>query len=267
MPISFRILAALIFFLCFNTISVYSEEILEKPIEEYKNISGIYVYKENSEPRSSFSSSIEKVFRDAKIFYKFYQKGNGDYDKYKTITWESAIEMEEKNKFLQVIYSRRTIKDKDGNIIIKHEKRFDYDKQKIYYTASDRNGAIIKKEIFPIKGLTVDNEGLISFMTTFAAHPNDKRYKSFYLISNEPRLYRINVKTMKPEVLELNAGKINAIKLRLIPDMGLLTSISNALIPPTFIWYTAQSPYTWLKYEGLETGLGSAHILAYITNR
>jgi len=47
--------------------------------------------------------------------------------------------------------------------------------------------------------------------------------------------------------------------------MGILTGLSNALIPPTFIWYAEEGPYMWLQYEGLETGLGSSHIVAYLT--
>lgn len=254
-------LVIIIIFSCINTIiPVYSEEITEKD----ENITGVYVSKANSEPRSKFSTSIAKFYRDSKVFHTFSQNGTGNYDKYENIAWESFAEMEEKEGFLYVIYSIRTIKDKDGFIIIKHEKHFDYDKQKIYYTASDVKGISIKKETFPMKGLTTDNEALVAFMAFFANHLNDKKYKSFYLISNEPRLYRINIRIMKPEVLEINSVKIDTIKLRLIPDMGLLTGISNALIPPTFIWYTAKTPYKWLKYEGLETGLGSAHISAYI---
>lgn len=249
-----------------ETIPVYSEEISETFMKEYENREGVYVYKETLKPRSTLSSSIERFSRDGKVFYKFTEQGEGDYDRYKDVTWEAIAEIEEKAGFLHTIYSIRIIRDRNGYVIVKYEKNFDYDKQKIYYTAVDGRGNIVKKGTFPIKGKTTDNETLVYFLKTFVAHRNDKRYKSFYLISSEPRLYRINIKTMGSEDLELPFGKMKAIKLRLIPDMGLLTGLSGALIPPTFIWYTEESPHIWLQYEGLETGLGSSHIVVYIIN-
>lgn len=249
-----------------ETIPAYPKEISETFMEEYGNREGVYLYKETLQPRSTFSSSIKRFYRDGKVFYKFAEQGRGDYDRYKDVTWETVAEMEEKEGFLHTTYSIRIIRDRVGDVIVKHEKKFDYDKRKIYYTAADGRGNIIKKGIFPIKGRTTDNETLVYFLKTSVAHHNDKTYKSFYLISSEPRLYRINIKTMGSEDLELPFGKMKAIKLRLIPDMGLLTGLSGALIPPTFIWYTEESPYIWLQYEGLETGLGSSHIVAYIIN-
>ena len=79
--------------------------------------------------------------------------------------------------------------------------------------------------------------------------------------------YRINIKVLGVEELDLPTGKIKAIKLRLIPDLGLLTGLSGAFIPPTFIWYTEAYPYMWLQYEGLETGLGSSHIKTYVMEK
>ncbi len=247
-----------------ETISAYSEEISETFMEEYRNREGVYVYKETLQPRSTFSSSIKIFSRDGKVFYKFAEQGKGDYDRYKDVTWEIVAEIEEKAGFLQTVYSMRIIRDRVGDVIVKYEKNFDYDKRKIYYTAVDGRGNIVKKATFPIKGKTTDNETLVYFLKTFVAHRNDKKYKSFYLISSEPRLYRVNIQTIGSEVLELPLGKMKAIKLRLIPDLGLLTNFSGALIPPTFIWYREESPHIWLQYEGLETGLGSSHIVAYI---
>lgn len=235
-------------------------------MEEYENRKGSYVYKETSQRRSNFSSFIKRFSRDEKVFYKYTEHGEGNYDKYLNVTWDIDAEMEEKEDILYLLYSNRIIRDKDGKIIVKYEKYFDYDERKIHCISSDGKGKISKKKTFPLKGHTTDNNTLSYFLKTFVAHRDDKKYRSFYLISSEPRLYRITNKVIGSEVLELPTGKIKAIKLRLIPNFGVLTGLTGALIPPTYVWYTEKHPYVWLQYEGLEAGLGTSHIVVYVSD-
>ncbi|MBU1062326.1 MAG: hypothetical protein KJ952_06395 [Candidatus Omnitrophica bacterium] len=244
----------------------YSDELSDAFMEQQETGNGVCVHKKSALHRSDFSLNIERFSRDGKVFYEFTEHGKGDYGKYEDVMWDITAEMEEQEGLLYTNFSVRIIRDRDNNILIKYEKKFDYDKGKIYYAATDGEGNIIKKKTFPIKGVTADNNIMTHFLKAFVAHRGEKKYRSFYLISSEPKLYRINIKIIGSEVLELPRGQVEAIKLRLIPDLGLLTGLSGAVIPPTFIWYTEESPYVWLQYEGLETGLGSAHILVYITS-
>lgn len=232
--------------------------------EDYRETrSGSYVLKGTSHLRSNFSSLVKRFSRDGKVFYKYTEEGEGDYDKYLNITWDIDAEMEGKEDLLYLLYSNRIIRDKDDRVVVKYEKRFDYDKGKIYYTLTDGKGEIIKETSFPIKGYTTDDATMGYFLKAFVAQRGDKRYRRFYLISNEPRLYNITIKVIGTEVLELQTGKIRAIKLRLIPNFGILTGLTGVLIPPTYVWYSEKPPYVLLQYEGLEAGLGTPHIVAY----
>lgn len=237
-----------------------AEEISKAFMHKHESGGIIYIDKKTSALRSKSLFSTERILQDNRVTYKYAAHGEGDYDEYKNATFDMDAEMEERDGFLEPIYSFNYIKNKDGGLIVKQEKRFDYAMQKIYYTISDAKGVIIKKVIFPMKGKTVDGPTMIHFLKTFAAHRGENSYKTFYLISDKAQLYKINIKDMGIETLELSAG-IKAIKLRLIPDLGLLTGVAKSLIPPTFVWYTEQAPYEWLQYEGLETGVGSTHVI------
>jgi len=199
--------------------------------------------------------------------YKYTAHGEGNYDEYKNVAFDIEAKMEEKDRLLYPIYSFNSIKNKDGGLVARYEKKFDYAKQKIYYTISNGEGNITKNTVFPMKGLTVDGPTMIHVLKTFVARRTENSYKTFYLISDKAQLYKINIKNMGIETLELSTGKIKAIKLRLIPEFGLLTGIAKSLIPPTFIWYSDKTPYDWLQYEGLETGIGSTHVIIRIVSR
>ena len=254
-------------YLLFAASQALAEEVSKAFMHEYENGSITYIDKKTSFQRSIVTFSTKRILQDGRVTYKYTAHGEGDYDEYKNVIWDIEACMEEKDNLLCPVYSLDCFKDKDGRIIVRHEKRFDYDKQKIYYTISGPEGKIIKNITFPMKGITVDSATLTDFLKTFAAHRNEKSYKIFYLISDKAELYRINVKDLGIETLELPEGKIKAIKLRLIPNLGLLTGVANSLVPPTFVWYSEQEPYDWIQYEGLETGMGSAHIIARFSPR
>jgi len=244
----------------------YSEETSKAFMHKYESGEVIYTNKKGSTMRAKASFSTERIPQEGRLIYKFTSNGQGNYDKYKDITWDVVTEMEEKEDFLYPLQSTRVIKDKQGSIIVKYDRRYDYDKQKIYYTLSDGQGKIIQNKEFSIKGKTVDGDTLTSFLKTFVAHSNMDGYRTFYLLSAKAELYKTTIKVIGREILELPIGKINAIKLSLILDLGNLEALGS-LIPPTFVWYTEKEPYDWLKYEGLETGLGSEHIITYISKK
>jgi hypothetical protein len=252
----------LIIYILFIPSQACAEEISKAFMRVYENGSIVYIDKKTLSQRSKSTFSTERITEGNRIMYKYTARGEGDYDEYKNVTFFIEALVEEKDGLLYPIYSFNSIRNKGGGLVARYEKKFDYVKQRIYYIISDSKETIVKKTVFPMKGLTVDGPTMIHFLKIFAAHHGENSYKTFYLISEKAQLYRINIKDMGIETLELPAGKIRAIKLRLVPELGLLTGIAKSLIPPTFVWYTEREPYEWLRYEGLETGVGSTHIIA-----
>ncbi|MDP8229880.1 MAG: hypothetical protein P9L93_02125 [Candidatus Gorgyraea atricola] len=243
--------------------TVYAEEISSSFMPETETKEITYVDKKSGEFRSKLNVSLKKISKDGRIIYQLSSTGKGNHDKYQDVVWESTAEMEDREGLLYPLYSITTIKEAMDGIDIKHEKRFDYDKRKIFYSISDSKGNIIKKAAFPIKGLTTESSTMTYVLKVFIANRNDKTYRDIYLLSDRAKLYRVTIKPMGKEILDLPSGKIEALKLRLVPNLGILTGVIGSLIPPTYVWYIDQPPYKWLQYQGLETGIGSTHIRAY----
>ena len=49
--------------------------------------------------------------------------------------------------------------------------------------------------------------------------------------------------------------------MELILDLGLLNLLTKYFLPKTYMWFTVKEPHTWVKYEGLESGLGSPYVM------
>ncbi|MFC1621313.1 hypothetical protein ACFL2G_03305 [Candidatus Omnitrophota bacterium] len=243
--------------------TTYAEEISSSFMPETETKEIIYVDKKSDEFRSKLNTSLKKIFKDNRTVYQISSTGKGNYDKYQDVTWETNAEMEDRKGLLYPLYSVTIIKEATDGASIKHEKRFDYEKRKIFYSVSDNQGNTIKEAVFPIKGLTAESTTMTYVLKAFIANRNDKSYRDFYLLSDRAKLYRVTIKPIGKEILDLPSGKVEALKLRLVPNLGLLTGVIGSLIPPTFVWYIDQPPYKWLQYQGLETGIGSTHIRAY----
>ena len=220
-----------------------------------------YLDKKTLRKRADLKFSLTQIPGSKPFRYELLRNGSGDCDKYKEITWTNTAEMEESGSFIRTLNSLCSAKDKNGETIITYKKVFDYQKNRIFWSAMDGNGKIIKKATFPIKGKTADDVTLIYFLRTFVANREHPDYKTYYLLTNEPRLYKCNIRVMGYETLHLPIGDKKAVKLKLTGDMGIIDDILDKYLPHTYVWYEPNPPYNWLQYEGLETSISSANVI------
>ncbi|MBU4343618.1 MAG: DUF3108 domain-containing protein [Candidatus Omnitrophica bacterium] len=254
----------IVYILTTSSAIISAEEISPAFMPESEDKEVVYVDKKTGEERSRLSISLRKISRDDRIIYQISSRGKGDYDKYEDVTWETSSEMEEKQNLLYTLQSTTVIKEKTGQVSVMHKRRFDYNRKKIFCSLLDADGNIIEEKILPLKGLTTDSATMTYVLKTYIARRNEKKYRDFYLLSDKEKLYRVTIKEIGTETLDLPSGKVESIKLRLIPNLGILTGMIGSLIPPTYVWYIDEPPCEWLQYQGLETGIGSTHIRAYL---
>ena len=259
-------LIKILFIICILTtsVAVSAEETSPAFMPEAEDKEVVYVDKKTGEERSRLSISLRKISRDDRIIYQISSRGKGDYDKYEDVTWETSSEIEEKQNLLYPLQSTTVIKEKSGQVSVMHKRRFDYNRKKIFCSLLNADGNIIEEKILPLKGLTADSATMTYVLKTYIARRNEKKYRDFYLLSDKEKLYRVTIKEIGTEILDLPSGKVESIKLRLIPNLGILTGMIGSLIPPTYVWYIDEPPCEWLQYQGLETGIGSTHIRAYL---
>lgn len=85
----------------------------------------------------------------------------------------------------------------------------------------------------------------------------------FHLLTHEPRLYKITLKYRGEEKIRVGETDYNCYKLEMIPDLGAL-NIFGAIVPKTYFWFKKSAPHEFIRYEGLESGLGTPYIIEEI---
>jgi hypothetical protein len=246
---------------------VYSADIPSVFPHNQETDNVIFIDKKTKEKRSELTYKFKRTLSPGEVAFDFYRTGKGKCDKYQDITWETTAQLKEEGGFLYLLNSSCIAKDPQGNIILRYEKQFDYDKRLITWRHLDAEGKIKKEARYPIKGKTTDDVTLGYFLRTYVANRNTPGYQTYYFLSNEPKLYKVNIKVMGNETLDLPVGTKKAIKLKLTGDMGIVDDILDKYVPHTFVWYEDAPPYEWLQYEGLETSMQSANVVAHVTER
>lgn len=231
----------------------------------------------SGEPRSSFTMDFRTVNRGPEIVYEITAQGKGAFHKYRDAEWTVISQLISDGEFMKPRWTRTEIRDLTDPKTIWLETRFDYATKKITFSEQNSKQKTIKTYVFPIKGLTVDYASMHYFLKPFIARLPKEKNQSFYLLSIEPALYNVDIKLIQTEKLTLprgtppggglaaQAATKTALKIRLLPNFGILDAVLDNLVPPTFLWYEDHPPYNWLKYQGLETGLHSPNISAYLS--
>ena len=92
---------------------------------------------------------------------------------------------------------------------------------------------------------------------------NKIKKSSFKLITADGSTFTMSVKVNQtPETLSVKGKEINCYKVTMKPDMGWLSMV----LPELNFWYEVKSPHDFVRYAGLESGLGSPDIIQEIIN-
>lgn len=147
---------------------------------------------------------------------------------------------------LNIVY-----KDESGKIIRTIEKNYDASSKKVYCKVNGQS------KIFDMPGDIADKEDLAFCLANFDF--DGKNDHMFHLLTHEPSLYTMTAKYITEESVTSSGKDTDCFKLRIIPDLGA-ANIFGAFVPATYFWLEAKPPHRFVKYEGLESGLGTPYI-------
>jgi hypothetical protein len=147
---------------------------------------------------------------------------------------------------------KSVLKNKEEKIVKTVEKFYDRENEEIICTI---NG---KTKRFDLLEDIVDKENLGVSLNNYPFE--EKRDFVFHLLTHEPTLYKITLKYRGEETITVGDKEYECHKIEMIPDLGLL-NILGAFVPKTYFWYETKAPHEFVRYEGLESGLGTPYVV------
>jgi hypothetical protein len=168
-------------------------------------------------------------------------------------TLESVWELEERFAPLRVA---RTITDSAGAELRSLRHDFDWNRGTVRFTNIDQSGRKTERSL-QVPPDTITGDGLALWLR--AAPFESPRPVGFHLLSDEPNLYRVTATIGDRETTQTAAGLFEAHRVHLDFDLGLL-NIAKILVPKTFLWFSAEYPFFWVRSETLENGYGTRKV-------
>jgi len=224
-------------------------------------------YKQNTIEKDSgrFRSNLTGDFRKISDSRYFLQRlGKGRYNNFADAVWTIKSEAELRQNSLYPLYTIFTIKDKNKKELTTCKKEYDYKNEVILITQKDANDKTKKEIRLPLEAQVTDYANLVYFLRFFIGELLEGETIRFNFLSYEPRLYKLKASFVEEETLLIGSEKIETLKIAIRPDMGAFNLVLNRFAPPTLLWYDKKEPYAWVRYEGLESGRGSAHIITTV---
>jgi len=164
-------------------------------------------------------------------------------------TWHSEGKFNLANNQLIPVTIREVFYDKQGKVVNSLAKKYDVTTRKIICNLNGK----VKVLAFPDD--VVDDMNLSYMMANFIFM--QKSSLDFHLVTLEPDLYSFAAKIMGTEELTVNGVKKNCYKIKLTVNLGIL----GAFAPTTYFWMEVNPPHAFVRYQGLESGLNTPHII------
>ncbi|MCX5749130.1 MAG: hypothetical protein NTZ10_02670 [Candidatus Saganbacteria bacterium] len=215
--------------------------------------------KTSAKDKSSGKALWQNTIQYQKVNYKgknmFYtqEQGSGIYGPDKTYkSWVTRS-----YSFLQgnrLIPSEVQIlmKDKNGKAVRKIEKYYNAQTERVICVVNSNT------KTFNFKDGMLDKEMMSACLMNFPFGQKDSM--QYYLLTPEPAVYNMTVYYRGKETLSKDGGQIECYKLEIVPDLGAI-NIFGAFIPKMYFWYETNAPHDFVRYEGLESGLGTPYIV------
>lgn len=144
------------------------------------------------------------------------------------------------------------VKDAGGSIMERVEKFYDY-KSKI--VICNVNGRV---QILNLKGETADKQDLAFYLMNY---PFDERNElDLLVVDHTPAIFPMTVKYRGKGFLDSGGRSVLCHKLEMLPDIGFLNFL-RIFLPKTYLWFEAEPPHYFVRYEGLESGLGTPYVV------
>ena len=177
-------------------------------------------------------------------------------------TWRSVSIWKAEDEFIP-LESETRIKDLSGNLVMVDKKNFNHKKNTAVFEREDLQLNSYTRKQYDITTDTLIVEGIVYALRTLP-FGTDETIKA-KILSNEPELYNVEFQQKGIETIKTANGLVECYKVEIVPKLGVL-GVFKVFFPKTYFWFTVAPPHRWIRYEGLENGIGTPEVVMEVVN-
>jgi hypothetical protein len=198
----------------------------------------------------------ELINDNGKIFIRIVEEGKGNYNGSKVpLEWKfEGYYYTQPN--LHPYYSSHKVFSEAGALQLAENLVYDQGAKKVLYSRQD-NGKLSNKTLMFYEDL-IDNYLLATAMISYPF--KEKRNFKFHQITEDQSIYLATISYKGKEKVTVPAGTFDCHKVELTVDLGPLGFV-GAFLPKLYFWFADTDSPFFVKYEGLESGLGTPYVI------
>ncbi len=216
----------------------------------------------DSKGNERWRATTEVVFTVDEILFDIFElieEGSGSYGGFaEEISWKTNLEFREEKDSVKPVKMEKQIFDKSGKLIVRDFQEFDFSKNTVIFKRENLVTGKKEEKTFTFEGDIVNRPLLAVYIQKFLV--KGETQKSVNMITDKPRLYRMNLTMEGEEKIEIDGQSVKAYKVQIAPNLGVF-DVFRAILPKMHMWYLANSRFDWLKYAGPESTIGSPKVV------
>jgi len=190
--------------------------------------------------------------------YLLVEKGDGYYSGFKgKVSWVATLDFQSDENIVRPLKMRKEVFDASRQKVSLETQEFDYAGNTVEVVYED---LVLKKKRqarFNFSGDVANQLILGLYVQKFLEQGREKAM--FEIVSGEPHIYKVYLRRVKKENIEVNGRSYAAYKLCLDPELGIL-SVAKIFLPKAYVWHSSLPKFEWLRYKGLEASLDSPQV-------
>ncbi len=238
-----------------------SAEHLRIPTMELKEQGTIITSEKGGNPRWKAKWIMEQFTENGQRMVSFTLKGQGRYSPFKQeVSWESRAVWKADYSF-SPLSSDTEVSDMNDRLLTKERKVFDTANGVVKIEWQDFADNTSKKIELKIPADILAVEGIVMALRSLPFDP--PKSITTNILTNEPKnptLYEVTLKPRGQVRIKTPAGEFDCYKIEMVPRLGVL-SMLRVFFPKTYFWFTVEPHHFWVRYEGLENGPGTPHVI------
>lgn len=190
--------------------------------------------------------------------YLLVEKGDGYYSGFKgKVSWVATLDFQSNENIVRPLKMRKEVFDATRQRVALETQEFDYADNTVEIIYEDLVLEKKRQARFKFSGDIANQLILGLYVQKFLEQ--GKQQTMVEIVSGEPRIYKVRLRQVKKENIDISGRSYAAYKLCLDPELGLL-SVAKIFLPKAYVWHSSLPKFEWLKYKGLEASLDSPQV-------
>jgi hypothetical protein len=232
-------------------------DLLKSPAAVSNEKGSVVATDENGKERWSADWTMEPWTEEGRPAVRFTETGSGLYSPFtKPVHWSLSAVWSADGAF-KPLHFEKTFTNTQNQPIETDKKDFDPAKRSVQFVRKSA-GEPPETRTVAVPSDTITVEGMAGVLRSIPFW--EKKPFPFHMFTNDMKVWSLSLEARGREMVHTPAGDFECYKLEMVPHVGML-DVFRKFFPKSHIWFTVAPPHFWVKYEGLENGLGSPTIV------